>query len=62
NSGDREGIARKRRPQKKIRSDVDFRDSRSSYRYQVDMAGSDKETDNACDGVREGDRGQRKRL
>ena len=34
--------------------DVDFRKPRSSFRCQADEAGSDQETDDACDGAREG--------
>ncbi len=45
---------------KNLQNDVDFRKPRSSFRCQADEAGSNKETDDACDGVREGDRGQRK--
>jgi hypothetical protein len=46
--------------QKNLQDDVDFRKTRSSFRCQADEAGSNKETDDACDGVREGYRRQRK--
>ena len=48
--------------EKNLQDDVDFRKSRSSFRCQADEAGSNKETDDACDGVREGYRRQRKGL
>jgi hypothetical protein len=38
--------------------DVDFRKSRSSFLCQAELAGSNKEKDDACDGVREGYRRQ----
>jgi hypothetical protein len=39
---------------------VGIRQSRSSFRYQADEAGSNRETGDACDGARQGDGGQRK--
>jgi hypothetical protein len=47
---------------KNLQDDVDFRKSRSSFRCLADEAGSNKETDDACDGVGESDRRQRKGL
>ena len=44
--------------ERNLQDDVDFGKPRSTFRCQVDEAGSDKETDDACDGVCEGDRRQ----
>jgi hypothetical protein len=47
---------------KNIQDYGDFRKLRSSFRCPADEASSNKETDDACDGLGEGDRGQRKGL
>jgi hypothetical protein len=40
---------------KNLHDDVGLRKPRSSFPCQADEAGSDQETDDACDGAREGD-------